>query len=482
MSDLLVELSAKPWFRKGVKNLGLPLPTPQMLRRPKGPVSATPLADRHVAVGLGPRAALTAQLGGTLARAGAQPTVVAEELPEIFTEAGQAFGRPAQLIAPGEAAPEGSKMHALVFDATGLEDPADLDALYRFFHPWIGQLNRNGRVLVLGRPADEAKSAPAAAARAALEGFIRSLAKEIGRIGATAHVAFVEEGAEAHVPGLLRFLLSDRSAFLTGQPWRLSAKLPAVSPEGDGTRPLAGRTLVLTGAARGIGAATAKILAAEGAHVLGIDRPGDEGPLAQVMAQVGGTPLSLDITDEGAPAQLRAFIAERFGQVHGVIHNAGITRDKTLKRMKPEQWAAAIAVNLKAIVALDEALLQPGEGGLADGGAIVCLSSVSGLAGNVGQTNYSASKAGVSGYVKAQGPLLAKRRIAVSAVAPGFIETRLTAAIPAVTREVGRRLSALGQGGQPRDVGELLCWLSQPEAAGLSGQTLRACGGMFLGA
>lgn len=480
MSDLLVDLSTQAWFRQTVKRLGLPLPTPEKLRRPKGPVSARPLDDRRVAVALGTDAALADQLAPALARAGASPRVVADALPAAFVAAGEAYGRPATLVAPGAEPPEGS-VHGLIFDATGLSTPASLTELHGFFQPWLARMGRCGRALVIGRPPASLNDPAAAASAAALEGFVRSLAKELGRKGATAHVVYVAKGAEDRLEPLLRFLLSDRAAFLTGQPWTLSAAVPRDPRHGDGVAPLAGLNVVLTGAARGIGEATAHLLAGEGAHVIGIDRPGDEGPLAEVMRAVGGTPLALDITDPDAPTTLSAFIAERFGTVHAVIHNAGITRDKTLARMKAEHWDQTVAVNLGAVVALNTALLATG-GGLADGGAIVCLSSVAGLAGNVGQTNYAASKAGVAGYVRALAVQVAARGIAVNAVAPGFIETRMTAAIPAVTREVGRRLSALGQGGEPSDVGQLLTWLVQPESAGLTGQVVRACGGMFIGA
>jgi 3-oxoacyl-[acyl-carrier protein] reductase len=162
-----------------------------------------------------------------------------------------------------------------------------------------------------------------------------------------------------------------------------------------------------------------------------------------------------------------------------VIHNAGITRDKTLAKMKPELWDQTIAVNLTSVARITEEL---GNGALRDGGRVICLSSVAGLAGNLGQTNYGASKAGVAGFVRGLAPRLAARGITVHAVAPGFIETRLTAAIPIMIREAGRRLSALGQGGLPRDVGDLLTFLATPGAQGLTGQVIRACGGALIGA
>jgi 3-oxoacyl-[acyl-carrier protein] reductase len=486
MSDLLVDLSQHPLFRQTVKQLGLPLPMPEKLRRARGPWEERPLQDRAVVV-FTAGGALGTTLAATLAPAGATPHVVGEATDlRPFVAPGEAFGRPPLHHVPGAEAPEDLRAHALVFDATSLRSPAELRALYDGLHPYIGSLARCGRVLVLGRPPRTAASPAAAATATALEGFVRAVAKEVGRKGATAHVVYVAPGAEARLVPLLRFLLSDRSAFLTGQPWTVdatatdAADAPFAPPF---VRPLEGRTALVTGAARGIGAAIARHLAAEGARVICLDRPGDEAPLAQVAAEIKGTPFALDITDAAAPERLVAHVKDAPaggpGVLDIVVHNAGITRDKTLGRMSPEYWDQAVAVNLGAVVSTTGALLEEG---LADDARIICLSSVSGLAGNVGQTNYSASKAGVVGYVRALAPLVAPRGITVNAIAPGFIETRLTAAMPAVTREVARRLSALGQGGEPRDIAELVTFLASPGGKGLTGQSLRACGGMFIGA
>jgi len=113
---------------------------------------------------------------------------------------------------------------------------------------------------------------------------------------------------------------------------------------------------------------------------------------------------------------------------------------------------------------------------------VICLSSIAGIAGNFGQTNYAASKAGVRGFVAAMAPEFAKTGSTINAVAPGFIETRMTAAMPLFTREVGRRLNNLGQGGMPADVAQVVSFLAQPAAAAVSGQTLRVCGGSLIGA
>lgn len=481
MSDLLVELSQNPWFRQAVKSIGLPVPTPQKLRRPEGPWTDRPLADRRAVLWVPAGGAVAETLAATLAAAGADPTVLTSAggaVEDPFRRAGEAFGRPPAFRAPGETPADDERAEMLVFDGTRLSGPDDLHALYEFFHPWLPALARNGRAIVVGRPPDGLKSANAAAAAAALEGFARSLAKEIGRKGATAHVVYVSKGAEDRLPPLLRYLLSDRSAFVTGQPWYVDARVPAPETVPE-IRPFEGRTALVTGAARGIGAATARALSAEGAHVVCLDRPGDDGPNGQVAREIGGTPLAVDITDPEAPKMIAGALRDGFGGVDVVVHNAGITRDKTLGRMTAEWWDQAVAVNLGAVTRITAALL---EGVINDGGRVVCLSSVAGLAGNVGQTNYSASKAGLVGYVKALAGAVAERGITVNAVAPGFIETRLTAAMPAVTREVARRLSALGQGGEPRDVAEAIAFLASPGASGITGRVVRVCGGMFVGA
>jgi 3-oxoacyl-[acyl-carrier protein] reductase len=196
------------------------------------------------------------------------------------------------------------------------------------------------------------------------------------------------------------------------------------------------------------------------------------------VASLGGWPLPLDLVDPAAPAAAAAFLAERWGGLDLVVHNAGVTRDKTLSRMDAGRWDLALDVNLHAVLRLQAALdplLRPQ-------GRVVCLSSIAGLAGNVGQTNYAASKAAIAGYTAGLAAELADRGVAVNAIAPGFIETRLTAAIPLLTREGARRLCNLSQGGLPEDVAEAVLFLCSPGAAALSGQTLRVCGGSLVGA
>ncbi|MBI4700127.1 MAG: 3-oxoacyl-ACP reductase [Deltaproteobacteria bacterium] len=475
MSDMLVSLGQNPRARKLIKSLGLPIPLPEKLKRAAGPWEERPLHDRGVLVGAAAGATLGPAIAAALAGAGANPLLWGDVDAAAYREAGEAHGRPPRLVDAEQG--EGLRFDALVFDASGVDSPAALRALYDFFHPWANKLPRSGRAVVLGRPAAAQKSPEAAAAQQGLSGFVRSLAKEIGRKGATAQLLVVAPGAEERVAGPLRFLLSARSAFITGQVIELTktARMPAAVPF---THVLDGKVALVTGAARGIGAATAKLLAAEGAHVVCLDRPADDGPLSQVAREVSGQVLLCDISSPDAPAIVTEVLGKK-GGVHVIVHNAGITRDKLLANMKAESWDQVLDVNLAALARLNAALV---EGPLCDFGRIICMSSVAGTAGNVGQTGYAASKSGLIGLVQHLAPRLAARGITVNAIAPGLIETRLTAAIPLVIREAGRRLSSLSQGGVPQDVGEAVTFLASPGAAGLTGCVLRVCGGALIGA
>jgi len=474
MTDFLLENDAA---RRLITTLGLPVPVPTRLRRASGPWDERPLHDEDVIVGGSDSSAVMSVLATTLTKAGASPLVADERLRAKFHAPGEAYGRPARTVDPA-ALPDGMKVRALVYDATDFADPSDLHRLYEFFHPLVQRVQNSGRIVVIGRPPASFESAQAAAAQAALEGVVRSLAKEVGKRGSTAQLLYVDRGAEERIEGPLRFLLSPRSAFVSGQPLSVSGEVRAPAKVSF-VRPLAGKVALVTGAARGIGAATAELLAAEGAHVVALDRPQDDALLSQVARRLGG---SLLLADLGAPDAVQTIVSHlkaEHGGVDIVVHNAGITRDKTLAKMKVESWDQAIDVNLASVVKITAALL---EGGLRDEGRIVCLSSVAGIAGNMGQTNYAASKSGIIGYVRKLGKHVAGRGITVNAIAPGFIETRLTAAIPVMIREVGRRLSNLGQGGLPQDVGEAITFLSSPGAYGINGQVLRVCGGALIGA
>jgi len=188
----------------------------------------------------------------------------------------------------------------------------------------------------------------------------------------------------------------------------------------------------------------------------------------------------LDITDADAPERLRGFCSAHSPTLHAVVHNAGVTRDKMLSRMTAHQWDLLMQINFDAVQRINKALLQTEL--LDDGGKIIGIASISGIAGNIGQTNYGFSKAAIIGMVEALAEPCAARGITINGVAPGFIETQMTAAIPFFTRQMGRRLSSLGQGGLPVDVAEVIGFFVSPQAAGINGNMVRVCGQSLLGA
>ena len=236
---------------------------------------------------------------------------------------------------------------------------------------------------------------------------------------------------------------------------------------------------VVTGAARGIGAAIAATLARDGATVVAVDVPAAGEQLAAVANRVRGTALQLDVTTPDAGTRILEHAMARHGRLDIVVHNAGILRDKLLANMTPDRWGSIIAVNIAAQLRINEQLLTSGD--FTNEPRIVALASTSGIAGNRGQTNYAASKGGVIGMVRATAPLLTAFGGTANAVAPGFIETDMTAKIPPVMRQVARRLSSLQQGGQPIDVAETVAFLASPQAGGVVGHVLRVCGQNLVG-
>jgi 3-oxoacyl-[acyl-carrier protein] reductase len=343
-----------------------------------------------------------------------------------------------------ELRPDAERYAAVIFDASRIARTGELRQVYEFFHEAIRQIAPSGRLIVLG--------SGEGVAQRALEGFVRSAAKEV-RHGATANLVHGDGDLES----TLRFLLSGSSAYVSGQVIRVGAA-PADPP--------GAWTAIVTGASRGIGAAIAEVLARDGAHVICADVPAQGEDLAAVANAVGGTALQVDVTSDRAPQ----ILAERGAEV--VVHNAGITRDRTLARMSEDEWDSVLAVNLESIERINAALTGVRR--------IVCVSSVSGIAGNRGQANYATSKAGVIGIVEDLAPKLTGATI--NAVAPGFIETRMTAAMPLATREAGRRMNSLAQGGLPVDVAETVAWLAAPGSAGVNGNVVRVCGQSLIGA
>lgn len=369
---------------------------------------------------------------------------------------------------------------AVVVDASAASTPDELRIVHDALHPVVRRLAPSGRVVVLAGLPEEIDEWRAAATQRALDGFIRSLGKEL-RAGATANLVRVAEGAEEAARSTLRFVLSGRSAYVDGQVLRVGRPVEGEAVHAaDPDRPLEGRVAVVTGAARGIGAAIASVLARDGAHVVGVDLPAAGELLADVANRVGGEALQLDVTADDAGERLTRFLAERHDGADVVVHNAGTTRDKTLANMDADRWDAIIDLNFASQQRLNAALVERRT--LRAGGRIVALSSLAGIAGNRGQTNYAASKAGVIGLAEALAPTLAEQQATINAVAPGFIETRLTEAMPLGVREVSRRLNSLSQGGLPVDVAEAVAWLADPGTGGVNGQVIRVCGQSLAGA
>lgn len=378
------------------------------------------------------------------------------------------------------------KFSAIIVGLDSVETPADLaDPMLTLGQTLRSSLGRNGRVIVLARaPETEAteNNPKLLAARQGVEGTTRSVAHEM-RAGSTANGLVLGENVAPNAPsviGALNFLLSGRSAYVSGQFIRVDTDAGAIATDID--RPLAGQAIVVTGAARGIGAAIVRTLSRDGATVVGVDMPQAGDSLAAVMNEVGGSALQMDITADNAGQRMIDFCAERYGSLDGFVHNAGITRDKMLANMDDSRWNSVMAVNILAPLTINEALLAArGNGVVAADLRIVSLASTSGIAGNRGQTNYSASKAGVIGMTAATADALAETGGSINAVAPGFIETDMTAAMPMATREVARRMNSLQQGGRPVDVAEAISFLISDGAAGINGTTLRVCGQSMVG-
>jgi 3-oxoacyl-[acyl-carrier protein] reductase len=440
MSDLYAQIVNSPPGRLIAPRVGLPRPTP--LRRRGG---AESVATDVVLSGAAPGGRLEKTVERLLGELGAP--------------------RPEKADGP---------VGALVFDATGISDSTELVELQRFFHPNVRRVERSGRVVVLG--ATPAGLPPrAATAQRALEGFTRSLGKEIGR-GVAVQLVYVEEGAEDQIDSTLRFLLSPRSAYVSGQVVRIGkgvAETPAIEWE----QPLDGLTALVTGASRGIGEAIADVLHRDGAELVLLDVPPLSADLARVAERLEAETIELDITDSDAPAT----IAERLSAgVDVVVHNAGVTRDRTIAKMPEDRWSSLMEINLSSEERINDELLHRDL--LRANGRIVCVSSMSGIAGNSGQTNYATSKAGVIGMVEALAPELAKRKATINAVAPGFIETQMTDAMPIPIREAGRRMNSMSQGGLPVDVAETIAWFASPASTGVNGNVVRVCGQSLLGA
>jgi 3-oxoacyl-[acyl-carrier protein] reductase len=450
MSDRYASFASSGLGRTLIKRLGLPDP-PRLARyRPGHPLVPGPVL-----------------MGGS--------GRLANPLTKVLESVGVEQRDPAARTTGPDPVPPPNAV--LLFDATAITDSTKLRALYDFFHPYARALYPSGRVIVLGTAPEHAGDAREATAQRALEGFVRSLGKEFGR-GTTAQLVYVAPGAEDAIESTLRFLLSAKSAYVSGQVIRIG---PAtVSPPSNWDAPLANKVALVTGAARGIGAAIAEVLTRDGAHVVCLDLPAAGDALSTVANGLSGTAFQLDLTAADAPERLAEHLQARHGAIDIVVHNAGITRDRTLARMSPAEWDSVLDVNLSSQERINDTLL--GQGVIREGGRLVGVASIVGIAGNRGQTNYATSKAGVVGLVQSMAPDLAARGVTINAVAPGFIESAMTAKMPLLLREAGRRLNSMSQGGLPVDVAEAVAFFANPASAGVTGNVLRVCGQSLTGA
>ncbi|EEG07660.1 3-oxoacyl-ACP reductase FabG [Pseudogulbenkiania ferrooxidans] len=242
---------------------------------------------------------------------------------------------------------------------------------------------------------------------------------------------------------------------------------------------LQGKVALVTGASRGIGAAIAEALAAEGAKVIGTaTSEAGAAAIGERLAAQGGVGMVLNVGEEGAIEALIDTIAKEYGDIAILVNNAGITRDGLLMRMKDEDWDAIMDTNLRSVFKASKAVLR----GMmkARWGRIVNIASVVGAMGNAGQTNYAAAKAGIMGFTKSMAREVGSRNITVNCVAPGFIDTDMTRALPEAQREMLVQQIALGRLGDAKDIADAVGFLASDRAAYITGQTLHVNGGMLM--
>lgn len=242
---------------------------------------------------------------------------------------------------------------------------------------------------------------------------------------------------------------------------------------------LQGEIVLVTGASRGIGAAIADTLAAQGAKVIGT-ATSDAGAIAisDRMAALGGIGKVLNVTDGAAVEALIDSINAEFGTISILVNNAGITRDQLLMRMKDDDWSAIIDTNLSSVFRTSKAVMRSMM--KARKGRIINIASVIGVTGNAGQANYAAAKAGIIGFSKSIAKEVGSRGITVNVIAPGFIETDMTQALPEAQKELMMGQIALGRFGAPQDIADAVAFLASPAAAYITGQTLHVNGGMYM--
>ncbi|UQA40631.1 3-oxoacyl-ACP reductase FabG [Xanthomonas oryzae] len=245
------------------------------------------------------------------------------------------------------------------------------------------------------------------------------------------------------------------------------------------SKPLQGEIALVTGASRGIGAAIADTLAAQGATVIGTATSASGAvAIGERLAAHGGHGRELNVTDAAAVDGLIDAISKEFGAMSILVNNAGITRDNLLMRMKDDDWQAIIDTNLTSVFRTSKAVMR----GMmkARKGRIINIASVVGVTGNPGQTNYAAAKAGIIAFSKSLAKEIGSRGVTVNVVAPGFIDTDMTKALPDEAKTALLQQIALGHLGAPEDIAHAVSFLAGPTARYITGETLHVNGGMYM--
>jgi len=245
---------------------------------------------------------------------------------------------------------------------------------------------------------------------------------------------------------------------------------------------LTDKVAVVTGAAQGIGKAIAETLARQGADVVIADLQDEKAAAVakEIAAETGRRAIAakVDVSDgDSAKAMIKEAL-DAFGHIDILVNNAGITRDNLIMRMKESDWDLVLNINLKGAFNCSQAIVRPMM--KQRSGRIINITSVSGVTGQAGQTNYSSSKAGLIGFTKALAKEVGTRNITVNAVAPGFIETVLTADLPTEVREMAIKITPAGKFGQPQDIANAVAFLASDEAAYITGEVLTVDGGLVM--
>ncbi|MEM7181472.1 MAG: 3-oxoacyl-ACP reductase [Spirochaetota bacterium] len=469
MQDMINQLWNTPQTQKMLKSMGVPMG--EKLSREKKMWSGFPFADEYFVVFSQNNAEQIAECifsgGGNIYL----KDDVAQKI--IFQESAKHYARKLE----SDVINDGQKIKGVVFDASGFTKVSELETLYSTIHNLLTKLQRNAKIVVIAKSLAAANSYEEASISTAIKGFIKSLSKEVGNKGITANLLYIEKNSV--FKNALSFFLSDSSVYVTGQQTLVEEVNKKDRVDCFTPQILSGKTALVTGASRGIGEKICDALTREGAKVIALDRVQEASNLEKVCLRNQATPLYADLNEADSATKISQWLQENTSGLDIVVHNAGITRDKTLKKMSQESWKDTLRINLEAVIELNTKLEKDI---LKQKSKIVCLSSIAGLAGNFGQTNYAASKAGLVGYIEYFTKNAKRKDIQINAVAPGFIETSMTEKIPFVTKEVARRFSSLMQGGLPEDVAELVAFLASPHSNGTNGQVIRVCGGNLIGA